>query len=789
MSNETKEEAVSLLEEIWDTKQALQLMEESLQTEKKRVAAAGKKLEKLKEELKAANQELASLKEELKAAEERGRAYENRALNAEALYDCYRRGLSVTDEIRSMKFARAYTVLSRRAGKGDPFDSVRPEIPNFSGIDVHIESRRYLHGKVMVRGWAADRDAHAEFLMAADQEGRRMEADIERHVRKDVNDSLHLENERKTGFTIMIPDNGKENLPVNLICESPKGYVVCPLRLEADQNRRVERWRKVLQGREKADPGEFLAYNDWAAMNRISREELEAQGSERFRTEVLFSVVIPLYNTPRQYLEAVLDSILEQSYRHLEVCLADGSTEDGPGQVIHERYGSDPRVKYRRLSNNRGISGNTNEAISMAEGDFLILADHDDILEPHALFRMAEALIRDPEADILYTDEDKVTEDGEYYYDPFLKPDFDPDLLRSYNYFTHLVAVRRSLAEEAGYLDSEYDGAQDYDFFLRCTEKAGHICHIPEILYHWRAHETSTAGNPESKLYAYENGRKAVAAHLERIGTAGDVQMTPWWGRYRVSYRIPEETSVSVILWGEGDKAGKYLKEHPIRFVSEILSAEPGKDTPEALNKAAWNASGDRLLFWSRDTAPVDAGAVDELLGLMAAGADAAGTKLSDPNGRLYHAGYTVSGGECSWLLNGIHRDVFAYGGSANLIRGIAAVSADFMIVDAGAFRKAAGFSEHYKEELFDADLCLRIMSQGGRVVFTPYAAAEADRGDAEERLLVERSRQKEDKTLLSDRKIFSEEWESYSDPFYHKLFDHTRLDFSLSGQYGPEVR
>ena len=194
------------------------------------------------------------------------------------------------------------------------------------------------------------------------------------------------------------------------------------------------------------------------------------------------------------------------------------------------------------------ISENTNAALGLATGDYFVFADHDDVLTPNALYEFAAAVNREPETDVLYSDEDKMSMDGHKFFQPHMKPDFNLDLLCTVNYICHLFGVKRTLAEKTGFFRSEYDGAQDYDFIFRCTEQAEKICHVPKVLYHWRSHEDSTAENPESKKYAFEAGRRAVEAHYERIGVNAEVSFGEYPGLYRTRFIRDYDPLISIII-------------------------------------------------------------------------------------------------------------------------------------------------------------------------------------------------------------------------------------------------
>lgn len=332
-------------------------------------------------------------------------------------------------------------------------------------------------------------------------------------------------------------------------------------------------------------------YNEWYKKVRITDEELAKQreSAADFAMQPTFSIVIPVYATPEKFLRRMLDSIREQTYPKFEVCLVDATPyakiQHDPAQgrtpqeVLAEYAAADSRFRYATLAENLGIAENTNAAIRMATGDFIVLADHDDELEPQALYECVRAINAHPDVQVLYSDEDKVDFEDIYYFEPHFKTDFNPDLLRSVNYICHLFVARRSLldaiAETAAdgqkiYERSAYDGAQDYDLILRATEKAqamessfnaldqellrqgrftsSNIIHIPMVLYHWRAHQASTAQHPEAKLYAFEAGARAVYDHCKRIGLPiQKVEQGITYGFYHPIYEN-QQPLISVVI-------------------------------------------------------------------------------------------------------------------------------------------------------------------------------------------------------------------------------------------------
>ena len=296
----------------------------------------------------------------------------------------------------------------------------------------------------------------------------------------------------------------------------------------------VRLWRKVKERRDRNRAEQN--YESWLQDCLPDEAETRRQRAVVFPFAPLISILVPAYETPEPFLRQMMDSVLAQSYGKLELCIADGSPSEKVRRVAEEYACRDSRVRYQKLEQNLGISGNTNAALAMARGEYTGLLDHDDLLLPGALYEIVRALNDGEPADAVYTDEDKLDSERNVHFQPHFKPDFNPEYLRSNNYICHFFLVKRETALETGGFRQEFDGAQDHDFILRCTEKARKVVHVPRVLYSWRCHAASTADNPESKLYAYEAGKRAVAAHLERCGTPGNVRNTENYGFFRVQY-------------------------------------------------------------------------------------------------------------------------------------------------------------------------------------------------------------------------------------------------------------
>ncbi|WP_242873295.1 glycosyltransferase [Oribacterium sp. KHPX15] len=338
-------------------------------------------------------------------------------------------------------------------------------------------------------------------------------------------------------------------------------------------------------------------YNEWYKKQKVTEAELQEQRNTKLPLQPKFSIVIPVYETPEKFLRKMLKSIQDQTYGNFEVCVADATPYDKydrsqangklPKEVLEEFHKADPRFRYEILEKNLGISDNTNAAIEMATGDYIVLADHDDELELNALFECAKAINEHPKVDVIYSDEDKIDFEDTYYFEPHFKTDYNPDLLRSVNYVCHLLVLKRELldaiaeTDEAGhkiYERKAYDGAQDHDLILRATEKAqerereeiggdlanlsdadkkllkegrftsSRIYHIPKVLYHWRSHQASTAQHPEAKLYAFDAGARAVYDHCKRLGLpVKKVEKGITYGFYHTIYEN-EQPLISVVI-------------------------------------------------------------------------------------------------------------------------------------------------------------------------------------------------------------------------------------------------
>ncbi len=483
---------------------------------------------------------------------------------------------------------------------------------------------------------------------------------------------------------------------------------------------------KEKQAKNEAQKG----YEEERILALPTAEELEAQKKRNFVKELIFSIVVPTYHTPEKFLRQMIESVLGQTFCRVELILADGSSDDSVEKIVAEYASKDARVKYKRLSENKGISENTNEGLKMATGDYIGLLDHDDILELHALYEVRMAIAKNPEADVIYTDEDKVTFDLGHYFEPHTKPDFNPDLLRSNNYICHFLVFKRELLEQVGGFRSEFDGAQDFDLVLRLTEKAKCVVHIPKVLYHWRSHEASTATNPMSKLYAYEAGKRAVESHLERCGEAGKVSDTRFYGFYQTDYEIPEKLSDKIMFF---DCKGENHKKILNNFCSDIRRQNAGNVIyyDNGFNKIVIFSKKEKseeevLIFADANLCHASEDGLQQLAAnVLRPGIGLAGGKiLSDKGEVLYGRMEPNLDGKLVYADAGLPKGFTGYFHKSILQQNTEAVSYRFFAVRRELFEQWNPDNIDTTEEELMLRLCSFVKESGYRIAYVPKATA-----------------------------------------------------------------
>ena len=479
---------------------------------------------------------------------------------------------------------------------------------------------------------------------------------------------------------------------------------------------------------------------------------------EALKDPPLISIVFPVYNAPEEYLRRAIESIRGQIYGNWELCISDDcSTEPHVVKVLNEYTALDERIHVVRRTENGHISASSNSAIALANGEWICLMDHDDLLAEHALAVAAIALARTPRAALLYSDEDHISEDDERS-DPYFKPDFDPLLILGQNYFSHLCMLRADLVRKVGGFRLGVEGSQDWDLVLRVLEQIdpSQVVHVPHILYHWRSHPDSTASSLAAKPYVVEASRRVVQEHLDRIGVAATATTIRGSSFNRIKWTLPlDPPTVSIIvlprtgrrfcrtidsIWTRStypsieivviDDGGfrppmrQYLRDHS-DWLTIIENTQDLSDSAQR-NLAAASARGDVLCFLHDDVEVLTDTWLEEMVGTLSyPGIGAVGAKLLYPDLTIQHAGMVIGIGG---TVGNPHRMNFdstspGYFGRLMLSQSPSAVSWACMAVRREAFHAVSGFSEEHFTGMFgDADFCLRLNEAGWRIGWTPHA-------------------------------------------------------------------
>lgn len=537
----------------------------------------------------------------------------------------------------------------------------------------------------------------------------------------------------------------------------------------------------------------------------FSHHELESQKTAVFPKKLLFSVIVPLYNTPEGFLREMIRSVQEQTYGNWELCLADGSDSAHPEveRICREYASADPRIRYRRLEANLGISGNTNACLELSTGDYISLFDHDDLLHPSALYEVARTIC-ETGADFIYTDEAVFIGDLKHIFTVHCKPDYFQDYLRGNNYICHFTSFSRELLNRVGSFRPEFDGSQDHDFVLRATEKAKKIVHIPEILYYWRSHPNSVAADISSKQYAVDAGIRAVKSHLDRMGISGEVESSEIFPAiYRIRYALTAHPLVSIIIQGRTcaqlrDCLDAVLKMTTYNPVEILAAASDGGEFRECAARfsgvrfvpvqdglsdgairsiAAKEAAGAQLLFLDSSCVPCSPDWVQELL--MYAQREDAGVvagKILDSHDRIAHAGLILGFGNqhtvsCPFLGDPDGSD--GYNGRLYYSQEFCAVSPECVMIPRTVWDQAGGFRDYTVPDHYGADLCLRVRQSGYKILWTPYSILKQ----------IYTPRRLPGRILQADSQRFREVWAQalqHTDPCYNPNFIRSGAGFWL---------
>lgn len=556
-------------------------------------------------------------------------------------------------------------------------------------------------------------------------------------------------------------------------------------------------------------------YKIWIEAFEPKAKDLEAQRKIIFSSSPQISIIVPTYNTEKTFLIDMIKSVLGQTYSNWQLCIADGASKSKHIEKVLDSYAKkDKRIKVKYLSENKGIAGNSNEAISLATGDYIALLDHDDTLAPFALFEVVKAINKNPDADFIYSDEDKLSEDGKKRTNPHFKPEFAPDTLRSYNYICHLSVIKKELLNKVGYFREGFEESQDYDLILRCTEKAKKIIHIPKILYHWRMSENSVAQDPNAKPYAYESGKKALKEHLERIGLKATPRDGMFLGSYKIDYDILNNYKVSIIIPNKDHKEDletcinsiiekTAYKNYEIIIVENnskeksIFDYYKSLQTYDFIKIITWNkpfnysavnnyavkhSNARILLFLNNDTEVITPNWLEEMISFtQRKDVGIVGAKLLYKDNTIQHGGVIIGiGGVAGHAFKYFNIDDDGYFGRLKIVQNLSAITGACLMIRKEVFEEVGGFDEGYPVAFNDIDLCMKVRDKNYLVVWTPYAMLyhheSKSRGYDDSPEKIER--------FNKETELFKKKWD-YSlkncDPYYNPNLTLEKEDFSYA--------
>ena len=575
---------------------------------------------------------------------------------------------------------------------------------------------------------------------------------------------------------------------------------------------------KGMYRRWKQKKGEASKRLDFGTKSFPNAEERRREEETVFPREIKISVLVPLYNTPEKFLREMIDSVVTQTYKNWELCLADGSDDKHTdvGRICQEYIEKDSRIKYQKIEKNLGISGNTNVCFSMATGNFIGLFDHDDVMHPSLLFECVKTVC-EKDADYVYTDEATFTSPN---LDDLIvlhfKPDYSPDNLRANNYICHFSMFDADLLKKTGLFRPEYDGSQDHDMILRLTEEAKHVCHIPKILYYWRSHPNSVAADIGAKTYAIDAAKRAVHDHMrDYYGIEVEVESTRAFPTiFQIKYPINGEPLISIVIpnkdhvedlrrcitsiekkstWKNYEivvvennsveqSIRDYYKELERDPKVKIVTYEGGFNYSSINNVGVKETKGEYLLFLNNDTEVISPDWMEQLL-MYAQRKDvgAVGAKLYYADNTIQHAGVVIglgahrSAGHTHYKMP---REHLGYMGRLCYAQDVTAVTGACLMVKKSIYEEVDGLDESFTISLNDVDLCLKIREKGYLNIFTPFAELYHYESKT-------RGMEEGEKLRRYERECahFRDKWKEQldaGDPYYNPNFSLDCSDFTL---------
>lgn len=679
------------------------------------------------------------------------------------------------------------------------------------------------NGKIFATGWAVSSVTENEIeITVTDEKKEPVDAIVTWAARPDVGLAKYGDPKAgHVGIFLEIPFRGQHLVTVHFKEKNAQGNVITeqslPLNpaliaarkfLKESKAQYVSTKKSLIWLKKKLTRKEYADYDTWFRIMRVSRQELFAQRKTKFSYAPKFSVVVPLYHTLAKFLKDLVRSMMYQSYANWELCLVNASPEDVHLTSLLENWAMrDKRIRVIRLEKNLGIAQNTNAGIAASTGEFIAFLDHDDFLEPDALFCYADALNKDKTIDVFYSDEDKTDEYAAHYFYPHFKSDFNIDLLHANNYMCHFLAVRKSLVDTVGGLNEKFDGAQDYDFVLRLTENTKKIYHCPRILYHWRCSNQSTAANQGNKMYAIHAGKAALNAHYKRIGWNARAQEGAVDGWYQTKFTLKEEPLVSILIPNKDhtddlDVCLNSFFERADYQNYEFIIIENNSVLPETFayyekiekehdnvkvvyweagfNYSAINnfgfkfAKGDYIMLLNNDVELITPDIFQSMLGFcMRPEVGIVGAKLLYNDHTVQHAGVLVgAGGLADHVFKGIHEDDPGYMGRAISSQDVSAVTAACLLVKRSVYEEVGGLEDEFQVAFNDVDFCLKVRKAGYLIVY-----------DADVKLFhyESKSRGMEDTTerfirFGNEMMLLNSKWDilsTFVDPYYNPNFSY----------------
>jgi len=569
---------------------------------------------------------------------------------------------------------------------------------------------------------------------------------------------------------------------------------------------------------DESNQDSIFTYNDWIT------NKLGSKNSETYYTQKLsllnsspkISIIMPVYNTPLKYLKEAIESVINQNYQNWELCIADDlSTELKVKKILRSYAAKDPRIKVVYRESNGHISAASNSALELTTGEFVLLMDHDDLLAYNCLTEIALAILHHPECDIIYSDEDKIDEQGIHQVAHF-KSDWAPDHLLSRNYVGHVTVMRKTILDQINGFRLGFEGSQDYDLLLRATEITQKIVHIPKVLYHWRIHTLSAAQSEEVKPYAYIAAKKALQEAIERRGLHGEIKYLSGLRGYKINYFVEKQNKVSIIIPTKDQttllkntidsilektsytnyeiiilnnnsittELSEFLTTYKSKYpdLITVIEAHFPFNFSKLMNIGVSHASGDYILFLNNDVEVIHTDWLTTMVSyVQQERIGAVGCKLLYPDDTIQHAGVIVGlGGVAGHTFVGAYKEEAGYFNYIQSVNNFSAVTAACLMVRKDAFEAVTGMDEQFEVEYNDVDFCLKLMEAGYNNVYLPqvelYHYESATRGHPHQsKPSYERH--------LKEMKLFKLKWQKYidHDPHYNPNLNLGVHDFSMN--------